>query len=786
MRGLDKLLNSGFDHVRVEPAVVYHITAKRQGSGVAEKSKHPDISGLAPTKHEDPGYPISGSLDLGHEKIGTLKRLKILAGIQKQSAVSSVSAAVQYELDTGLGFILVPVCLAVGIILYFLAPVEPTWFISAFIPVILVLFLKTGKRATGFHLVAFFLFALCGMLAAKVSTLRTDYPIIERQITGNITGTILAVDSNRRGSPRYVVKPFSIKGLGTGQIPERVRLSSASKKVVFEPGDLISGSARLQPVSGPVYPGGYDFSFFARQDHLGGSGFFMGAPVSAKKKQKLGIGDTLTIMFNRTRLAIAKRIESALPGPQGRVATALVIGDKTGIPADIQNSLRATGLAHILAISGLHMALVTLTVIWMVRLVLVANGSLILWFPGKKWAAAAGFLFATFYLMLSGGGVATQRAWVMISVMLCAVMLDRRAITMRSVAISAVIILLLSPASLLGPGFQMSFAAVASLVAVYEIFQRNRKSHDRTTAIWGNSSTPGLLARVSRYFGGLAMTSLIAGTATAFVAAWHFHQVPVLGLLANILAMPVVSLLVMPGVLLSLLLMPFGYEFLALYPVGVGIDMIVEVSRWVESLGSVFVVGIMPPFTLAAFALAITTFCVMKSGLRWVGLMPIAMIPVFYDQPKVPDVLIAENGRAVAVKMENQSLSLLFPKRENFVTEIWAKAYANGDMKRLQKHADACNRERCIHVLTNGLTLHIVYDPDLLNSSCQRADILVAPRLRWVNCRKRVPRLILRRGNFEERGTHALYFDQHEIRMATGLPEPTRPWHRKLTPLHDD
>lgn len=694
----------------------------------------------------------------------------------------SANAAWSREKETGLIFNFSPVLIAAGILIYFAAPAEPSA-IALVLVAVPGFYALTRIQSRGFAYTAIWIITLllAGMGLAKIAVERSDAPIITQQMTTIVAGTVLEVQSNRRGAPRYVLKPHAVKGMDANELPPKLRLSSSSKKVRFPPGATIKGRARLQPVSGPVFPGGHDFAFFSRFKGLGGSGFFMGAPSPAEFAPELSFANRASILINAFRHSVAKRIEAALPGPQGKVATALVIGDKTGIPQDIQQALRATGLAHILAISGLHMALVTLTVIWIARLALSLNSGLVSSRPTKKWAALIGFTFATVYLGMSGAGVATQRAWIMISVMLCAVLLDRPAITLRSVGISALLIMMLDPSSIISPGFQMSFAAVVALVSAYEALNRRARKFPKQEKTQLPLLQPIVKAQI--YIGGLALTSMIAGTATSFIAAWHFHQFAPLGLLANVLAMPIVSLLVMPGVLLSIVLMPFGLEVLALYPVSHGLDWIVAIAKWVEGLTPLNITGKLPMPTIAMFGLGLVVLCLLKTRLRLLGLVPLAAIPALYKTESLPDALIAENGRVAAYRHHSGDLHQLYPKRGNFVTEVWAKAIGKPALKKSDLPEDACNRERCIVLLKKSKVMHIVYDPDLLRSSCQRADILIAPRLRWVNCRQRKPALILKRGDFEMHGTHAIYIKDTENRykpkivVQRTIPPPTRPWH---------
>jgi competence protein ComEC len=132
-----------------------------------------------------------------------------------------------------------------------------------------------------------------------------------------------------------------------------------------------------------------------------------------------------------------------------------------------RKAMRDSGLAHILAISGMHMVIMAGTWFWLVR---GAWRCFRRWrFDTRSaWAAVAALFGAAFYLALSGGAVPTIRAWIMMSIMLLAILLDRPAISMRNVALAALIILAWTPEILFSPSFQMSFAAVVGLIAVYE------------------------------------------------------------------------------------------------------------------------------------------------------------------------------------------------------------------------------------------------------------------------------------------------------------------------------
>jgi len=765
---------------------------------VAENKKQSDQFDIGRVRSPPVGISTSAGVLTPSEKPDITRRFGFALEYWRDRAIQKVQRTYFFELEQGLAFNLVPVFLAAGIIIYFLAPAEP--FVSALILLVIAtsafVWRSTGSGGS-YRFAAAFLFVFMGMLAAKFAAIQSSEAMIPRQITGMVAGTIISVDENRRGAPRYIIAPGAIEGLDHGELPRYVRLSTSSKSTAYEPGEFVEGVARLQPVLGPAYPGSFDFSFHAHFNGIGGSGFFMGAPTStpAKFHQPLSLGDNIRIAINQFRVFIKKRIELGLPGNTGKIATALVIGDKSGIPAEAQDALRATGLAHILAISGLHMALVTLTTLWILRLLFSLNPRLVLHYPIKKWAALGAVVLATGYLLISGMGVATQRAWIMISIMLAAVLLDRRAITLRNVAISAIIILIVDPSSLLAPGFQMSFAAVVALVSAYEAINRRRRSKlDETPYTAQNNLVAVAVKNIGSFTGGLFTTSLVAGLATSFIAAWHFHQVAPLGLLANLLAMPIVTLFVMPAVLFSIVLIPLGLDSFSLAIVSKGIETILQIAFWVNGLMPVAITGVQTIQAFMLFVLGFGVLTLFKSKSRLIGIVILLLIPFFVSAPNVPLVLIAENGRSIAVRTPDGTLAVLLPKRENFVTGIWGKAYSRGRIPYAGLSKEQCNRDRCIYTFENGMVFHLVYAPDLLIDACQNADILAAPRLKWVNCKDREPEIILKREDFESRGAHAIHYvgeretaekSSNRFFIETAFGTARRPWHRQAVTYQD-
>ena len=308
--------------------------------------------------------------------------------------------------------------------------------------------------------------------------------------------------------PRIVLDRLASEMIGADAMPRKVRLTLPESYGLPPLGARIAIRARLMPVAGPVVPGGYDPRRAAYFDGIGGSGFLLGQWQVAEAPP----ANSSELAIARIRSAIVARIMAAEPGEAGAVAAALLVGERSSLSEETNESLRISGLAHILSISGLHMMLIAGAAFFLVRALLALSPPLALSRPIRKWAAVTAILVVTVYLALSGGGAATTRAYVMAVIIFSAMLLDRPAISMRNLAIAAFIVIALEPEGVAEPGFQMSFAAVAALIAAWELWsdrERRRLTDD--------DALPGLrlLRTARRAVLGVAATTLVAGLATA-------------------------------------------------------------------------------------------------------------------------------------------------------------------------------------------------------------------------------------------------------------------------------
>ena len=434
-----------------------------------------------------------------------------------------------------------------------------------------------------------------------------------------------------------------LDGRVTGETPERVRIA-VRKDTAPAVGSFVALKAHLSPPLAPLRPGGYDF---ARDMYFPGSAPPATRSASSRsRRRRLRRASACVSPRPSTACAksIDKRIRAVIPGDEGAIASALITGKRDAITPPVSDAFYVSSLAHVLAISGYHMAVVAGIVFFFIRGILALIPSLASRYPIKKWAAAGALGAATFYLVLSGAGVATQRSFVMIAIVLTGVMVDRRALTFRTLTLATFAVLLLAPQAVAHPSFQMSFAATLALIAGYQYALPWRPNADTSigarVALWGGNEIAALL-----------YASLIAGLATTPYAAFHFHRLAPYGVLANLLAMPVVSVWVMPMGILGLLAMPFGFDAVFWTLMGKGIDWMIGVVLWVAHLpgavGRIHAFGT-GPLLLATAGLLL--LCLLRTPLRWSGAVLAVVASLWALATPQPDILVAADGQAAAMR----------------------------------------------------------------------------------------------------------------------------------------
>lgn len=683
------------------------------------------------------------------------------------------SIAAWLEADRTRWALWLPVALGAGVAAYFALPVEPPGWIfpaAAGVAGVLAWALRRSAFAVSIAIAVGGISAGAGI--AQFRTWSVAAPVIEkRTFIGSLEGRVVRVE-RRTDGVRLTLDRLHFGSVSTPRVPARIRVKHAIKQAALpRPGDRIRTRGVLLPPPAPATPGGYDFQRRAWFEKLGAVGYTVAPLAITGRDTESGF----SIWLAGVRDAASQRIRAALTAPAGEIATALLTGDRSGIARDDLEAMRKSGLAHLLAISGLHIGLAAGFIFFVVRLGLALSPSLALRRPIKKWAAAAALIGALGYMLITGATVPTQRAFLMIGLVLFAVLIDRTALTMRLVAWAAALILLIAPESLLGASFQLSFAAVVSLIAAYEglsAWQASRRSglERRTPA-----------GRVLRYIGGIGLTTLIAGTATGLFAVYHFNRFAAYGLAANLVSVPITALWIMPWGLLALLLMPFGLEGLALVPMGWGIDAVLGVAHGVAGwTGAVWLVPAMPPWGLGALTLGGLWLCIWRARWRWFGLAgpAIAMFSIAVTTP--PDVLVTGDARLMAVRGADGRYILSSTRVAGFTADGWLRRAGTDSAKPWPVTGVSaagwlrCDAASCLYT-RHGRSVALVRDERALAEDCARAEAVVSIEPIRIKCTG--PQHVIGRFDLWRYGGHAIWMTGSGITARSVAEERgDRPW----------
>ncbi|MBQ2262213.1 MAG: ComEC/Rec2 family competence protein [Loktanella sp.] len=549
----------------------------------------------------------------------------------------------------------VPVCLALGIGWYFAQGQEPGAVLWAGAGVAVVLLSAARFVADAYRpLVLALVVALLGAGLAKYRTEAVAAPALGFRYYVAIEGRVVNIDRSASEALRLTLDRVVLERMAPDRTPERVRVSLHGAQVLddFRPGDVLIMTGHLSPPAGPAEPGGFDFQRHAYYQQLGAVGYTRNPVLRLDSPD----APDWRMRIFALRMAISRAVQAAIPGEPGAFAAAIMTGDRSGIGQASLDALRAANLAHLLAISGLHMGLLTGFVFAVIRYGLALIPFIALRWPVKKIAAVTALIVGAFYLALSGGNVATERAFIMVAVVLVAVLLGRRALTLRAVAMAALIVLIWQPEALTGPGFQMSFSATVALIAV---FRALRGVDLQRVPRW---SRPALSVFVS---------SLVAGVATAPYAAAHFNMVSHYGLIANLASVPLMGMLVMPAAVLAACLAPVGLEGIGFALMQAGLRWILFVAGQVAAQpGAVSHVVAPAGGVLALLTLGLLWLILWQGRARFAGLAVAALGFVIWQGSTRPALLVADDGALIGL-LGAEGRALSKPAGGSFVAGIW-------------------------------------------------------------------------------------------------------------------
>lgn len=663
----------------------------------------------------------------------------------------------------------VPIAFGIGIALYFSADREPVAWVTAVVAAGLFGAAFLLRHSKAFAVVLMLATMAGGFSVAAVRTAWVAHPVLAHPIYSASLQGFVETHEERERTDRFVLRVTELTAARNAVALTRVRLS-VRKGTAPPVGSYVALKARLLPPLSPLRPGSYDFGRDLYFQGIGASGFAMGAIRTLDPPASGGWKLRYAAVMQGMRDAIDARIRTALEGDNRAIATALLTGRRDAITPPVNDAMFISGLGHVLSISGYHMAVVAGVVFFAVRALLALIPGLTVTFPIKKWSAAAALAAATFYLLLSGAEVATQRSYFMTAVVLLAVMVDRRAITFRTLAIAAMVVLVAAPEALVHPSFQMSFAATLGLVALIQIgmprlFATPDNSAAARAALWGG-----------REIMTLALASFVAGLATTPYAAFHFHRVTPYGVLANLGAMPVVSGVVMPAGLIGLLAAPFGLDRVFWEIMGLGIDWMIAVSVWVAALPGA--IGRMAAFGTGPLLLSsagIVLLGLLRTPLRWAGGLALAVATVWALSVTQPDVLIAGDGHSVAVRGGDGRLRIMRTAKDTFLVREWLAADADprAAMDAALAAGVSCDPDGCVTPLGDGRLVAMILRPEAFADDCKRAPIIVTQQQAPSDCGA----LVVDRVRLQRHGGLALRKKGEGFAVTAIRPDGVdRPW----------
>ncbi len=648
------------------------------------------------------------------------------------------AGALAREVEERRFFLWLPVAAMSGVALNLAADREPVLWLPAGLTALfaaLAFVSRARPFALGLSLALAALFAV--FLAMSLRTERVAAPVLDRIRIVDLQGYVEEVDLRPVGA-RMVVAVVSADVMPREKVPRRVRVTTR-KTPDIAAGDFVAMKARLLPPSHAALPGGYDFARDAFFAGVGAVGSTLGpirrvsAPGDASWRQRFDAA------IDQARNRLAMRVNAIIGGDEGAIAAAMVTGKRDFLSNDAKDLIREAGIFHIITISGVQMTLVAGIFFIVSRRLLALSPTLALKYPIKKWAAVVAMAGSLLYDIATGSRVGTERALIMTLIVLSAVIMDRRALTMRNLAFAVFAVVAIEPEAILGVSFQLSFAAVAALVAAMEARLAGLESDpDPFLPQRGRAPTGGLLADLFHKPLGLLIATACATGATASFMAYHFHDLSPYVLIGNPLTLTVIEFFAVPGALLGAALYPLGLDAPVWLYVGAGIKLILWAARFIaEAPGSTLHLRAFAPYALPFLALAVISATIWRTWVFRASAIPFAIIGLVgaTHGPRY-DVIVAPSGDHAAVRDADGLLQIVGKRFNGFAAEQWLTADGDGRDPASARDPDApCDRLGCVAALPEGQSLSIVLDRMAFDEDCARADVIVSALSAPANCR---------------------------------------------------
>ena len=671
------------------------------------------------------------------------------------------------EVERGRFVLWLPMFMGAGTLLYLGLRVEPpAWAgVAVAVPAAIGAMLALPwpiVRAMLAALAALALGCASGQLATR-RALPID-PMPSRGVT--VTGQIRMIEALPAGR-RVTLQDITIEESGrhiVRTVRIKLRLTDRDLGTV---GDTVRIRTLLRPPQPPAYPGGWDLQRDAFFSGLGAYGQALGAIELRHHDSPNGVA--LGVQWLRD--TIDRRIATVLPGTIGAIAATLLTGGAAAIPEPDRAAFRDSGLAHLLAVAGLHIGIVMGLVLAVGRIGLAWSEKATLFLPCREITAVVALLAGGFYLLLTGTHLPIARSFAMACLFTLAIIMGRRALSVRGLALAATVLLVIQPWEVAGVSFQMSFSAVLALISGYEAL-RPRLERLRASPHWQQFPR---LRGVGLHIVALALTSLLAGTASAPFAAYHFGQVQIYFVLANMLAVPIAAMWVIPAGLVSLVLMPLGWEFLALEPMGWGVQVILWIARVTSALPlATFAVPHIPAWGLAILAVGIAWLGIWRTRVRLLGVVMISFGLASPTMSRPPDILMSSDARLIGLRIGNQALLRQGSGYSRFTRDSWSQYWAVAPvvMPDVSDGHVACTGACRLRASPEGAVAVLALASQ--SPDCTGAVVLISPEPARALC-PGVP--LVDRFTVWSEGAVAIWLDRNGARILTDRAERgDRPW----------
>ncbi|MFT0820557.1 MULTISPECIES: ComEC/Rec2 family competence protein [Wolbachia] len=682
-----------------------------------------------------------------------------------------------------------PVFQCVGILTYFSLSFEPSC-ISIFLLLLptLILIAILCKR---YAILCIALIAvLIGFTASKLRTALVDTQILDKErYVKDIVATVK--DINDRGSykqfllsveksptisksspvipaPPFVIpvldltqkKKIWIPASRAGMTPDRaldnIRISVRTKvEKGIKIGDQVKLSAKLFPPKIAPSEYAYDFARIAYYQKISATGFATSKITLHKKAEARKFLEYIESF----RQYIYENLQQNIKKPHVDIISALLIGKKDGIDQKTMDAIRDSGIAHLFAISGLHLSFVAGLFFVVFRNLFAISETLTLKYNTKKISAFLTILPTTFYLLITGMQISAQRAYIMVILVLVAIMIERKYRGLIAIAFAAAVILIIEPEVILKPGFQMSFSAVLALVASYQI-----------------NANKLFKIKIMKYFVSIMISSVIASLATVPYTIYNFNYFSISGIITNLVAIPIVTLIIIPLGIIYVLLIPFGIEWIIAPLIERPIDSILYITNAIASLQYLVIpIRTFPASSIIIITLGLLWLCLWERNWRFFGIFFIVLGICFSTAYKTPDILI--NADNVAVKESDNLLYSLTRKNRNFVVKTWAKQNGQNQILNHKKYNNSdkrlkCNDYGCIYNKGNNKSVLLAYKEEDILENCDKVDLIIQlSEFDYSVCNTKT----IKYANLKTYGTHSIWLTNRYIKI--NKVRSNRPWH---------